>query len=126
MISRTILVADEDTDTRIILRALLERAGFTIVEAANGALAQDVAQQHPLVLVVLNHPMNVSPTVSLARWLRSQPATMLVPIVNLTSRAVPAYMNEASQHGVNVSVPKPIDVQQMLHLVEELTAGVPA
>ena len=126
MSSRTILVADEDTDTRIILRVLLERAGFTIVEAANGALAKVAAQQQRFDLIVLNHPMNVSSTISLAAWLRSQPTTAQVPIVNLTSRAVPAYINEASRLGVTVSVPKPIDVQQMLLLVQELTAGVPA
>ena len=125
MSSRTILVADEDPDTRIILRALLERHGFNVVEAANGLLARDAANQ-AVSLVILNHPLYVSLNVSLAAWLRSHPETQNVPIINLTSRAVPAYLHEASAQGVTVSLPKPIDVQKMLHLVDELTTAVPA
>ena len=126
MISRTILVADEDTDTRIILRAILERHGFTVVDAANGVLARAAVQQHAPSLVVLNFPMYVTPSVTLSAWLRSQPETRSVPIINLTSRAVPAYINEASAQGVTVTMAKPIDVQHILQLIDELTAAVPA
>lgn len=122
---RTILVADEDIDTRIILRALLERHGYSILEAANGKHACEVARE-PISLVVLNHPMNVTEDVTLAAWLRAQPHTHNIPIINLTSRPVPVFVEEASQQGVTVTLPKPIDVQRMLRLVDELTSGAMA
>jgi CheY-like chemotaxis protein len=125
MSPQTILVADEDLDTRIILRALLERQGYTVVEAGN-AKAALVALQGPVSLVILNHPMSLSEDMSLARWLRSQPHTRDMPIINLTSRAVPLLIDEASKQGVNVTLTKPLDVRRVLRLVEELTSTVAA
>jgi CheY-like chemotaxis protein len=118
----TILVADEDIDTRIILRALLERHGYRVLEAANGRHACEMAEEQVSV-VVLNHPMSVSESVSLAGWLRAQPHTHNVPIINLTSRPVPYFVEDANQLGVTVTLAKPIDVQRMLQLVEELSSA---
>jgi CheY-like chemotaxis protein len=116
----TILVADEDLDTRIILRALLERHGYQVVEAATALQACEVSRQR-LSVVILNHPMNVAENVSLAAWLRAQPHTRLVPIINLTSRPVPLFVEDALRHGVTVTLAKPIDVHRVLQLVEELS-----
>lgn len=121
----TILVADEDTDTRIILRALLERHGYRVLEAANGRRACEIAQEQVSV-VVLNHPMSVSESVTLAGWLRAQPETHNVPIINLTSRPVPYFVEDAYQQGVTVTMPKPIDVQRMLQVVDELASATVA
>lgn len=121
MSPHTILVADEDIDTRIILRALLERHGYKVIEAATALQACDVSHEGASV-VILNHPMNVSPDVSLAAWLRAQPHTCVVPIINLTSRPVPIYVEDALRHGVTVTLAKPIDVHRILQLVEELSA----
>jgi two-component system, OmpR family, response regulator len=119
--SRTILVADEDLDTRIILRVLLERNGYVVVEASSAVEATQ-ACANELALVILNHPMNVDADLSLARWVRSQPATRDLPIINLTSRAIPMLIEEASQQGVTITLAKPLDVKRILLLVRELTS----
>ena len=119
--SRTILVADEDLDTRIILRALLERNGYIVIDASSPSEAMQVVHQHELALVILNYPMTVEPQVSLARWLRSLPMTRDLPIINLTSRAIPLLIDEAAQQGVTVTLAKPLDVKKILELVRDLT-----
>ena len=119
----TILVADEDTDTRIILRALLERHGYNVLEGTNAKHACEVLQQQAVSLVVLNHPMNVTDEVTLAAWLRARPQTHSLPIINRTSRVLPYCVEEAYQQGVTVTLAKPIDVHRILQLVEGLTAG---
>jgi CheY-like chemotaxis protein len=117
---QTILVADEDQDTRIILRSLLERQGFAVVEARSADEAMRAAQR-PLALVILNHPLSVTEDLSLARWLRGNQATRDVPIINLTSRSVPLLIEEAARQGVNVTVSKPLDVHMILNLVQQFT-----
>ncbi len=121
MAPRNILVADEDIDTRIILRALLERNGYPVIEAANAEQAM-AAVEKGIALVIMNHPMTATPEVTLAAWLRAQPQTREVPIINLTSRAVPSFAEDAARHGVTVSMVKPLDVRTMLDLVVQLTA----
>ena len=122
---RTILVADEDFDTRVILRSLLERHGFTIVEAGNAQQAMACVKQG-LGLVIMNHPMMVAPQITLARWFRSQAETRDVPIINLTSRAVPNFAEEAARQGITVSLVKPLDVHAILDLVNNLASPVAA
>ena len=51
MVPQNILVADEDLDTRIILRALLERQGYRVIEA-NNATAAIAAFQSPVALAL--------------------------------------------------------------------------
>lgn len=123
MAPHSILVADEDTDTRIILRALLERHGYAIVEAANAQQAMSCVTDG-VGVVILNHPMMATPNITLARWLRAQPETRDVPIINLTSRAVPNYAEEAARQGITISMPKPVDVQAILELIRNFTASV--
>ena len=59
MTPRKILVADEDLDTRIILRTLLARDGYAVIEAASARAATEAAQQFPFSLIILNYPMRV-------------------------------------------------------------------
>ncbi|HEY0672423.1 MAG TPA: response regulator [Longimicrobiales bacterium] len=125
MSTRCILVADEDQDTRIILRTLLERDGYTVIEAPTARAAMEAVDQ-PVSLVILNYPMRIDESHTLCSWLRRQPATREVPIINLTSRAVPLLMEEAARDGANVTMAKPIDVQRMLDLVSELTHSMVA
>lgn len=120
MSTHCILVADEDQDTRIILRTLLERDGYAVIEAANARAAME-AVQRPVSLVILNYPMRIDESLTLCAWLRRQAGTREVPIINLTSRAVPLLIEEAARDGVNVTMAKPIDVQRMLDLVAEFT-----
>jgi CheY-like chemotaxis protein len=119
MSPHNILVADEDIDTRIILRTLLERQGYEVVEAGSAAAAMAEAQA-AVSLVIMNYPMMVTPELTLAGWLRSQPHTRDVPIINLTSRAVPLLMDEAARQGVNVTLTKPLEVKRILNVVQEL------
>ena len=125
MAPRHILVADEDTDTRIILRALLERNGYTVIEAATAQQAM-ASERNDIDLIIMNHPMMTTPQVSLARWFRSQAETRETPIINLTSRAVPNFIEDAARQGVTVSLVKPLDVHSVLALVRQLTAPVSA
>jgi CheY-like chemotaxis protein len=123
MAPQNILVADEDIDTRIILRTLLERHGYAVVEAGSPDEAVRVCESQVLSLVILNHPMSLDQQTTLARWLRTWPATCEVPIINLTSRAIPKLIEDASREGVTITLAKPLDVKKMLDLVHELTSA---
>ena len=39
----TVLVADDDRDTRLLVRTVLEHAGHAVVEAENGSAALSMA-----------------------------------------------------------------------------------
>lgn len=123
MKARNILVADEDTDTRIILRTVLERNACAIVEASTAEDALAATEQTEFDLIIMNYPMADRGGRTLVRLLRSGAMTRNTPILNLTSRVVPQFLQDAAADGVDLSLAKPMDIGHVVHVVNELTGG---
>lgn len=122
MSGQTILVADEDVDTRIILRAILQQNDYAVVEASTADEAIRAVQTQSFELVILNYPMADSTGRTLVSVLREGITTKYTPILNLTSRVVPQFIQRAAQEGVNLSLPKPIDVTNIVRVVKDLAS----
>jgi two-component system, OmpR family, response regulator len=78
-----VLVADDDGHIRDVLRYALERAGYTVFEAADGAQTLRIAREQPIDLVVLDIVMPEEDGLAVCQRLRAERP---VPIVFLTSR----------------------------------------
>lgn len=84
--STRILIVDDDPSTRFVLRLVLEREGYLVLEASDGGKALEMLEADPLPDVVAADLM--MPMVSgfqLIERLRSEPRTLAIPIVVVTS-----------------------------------------
>ncbi len=79
----TILIADDDPHIRQVVRFSVEKAGYTVVEAENGAQALERISESDPDLVVLDVMMPEMDGTEVCRQLR---ATNDVPVVFLSSR----------------------------------------
>ena len=80
-----VLVVDDEADTRHRTRQMLEKHGWTVVEAANGAEALDkVAYAVPRV-ILLDLNMPVMDGFEFLQTLRQRPGCERVPVVVLTA-----------------------------------------
>jgi two-component system cell cycle response regulator len=81
----TVLVVDDEEDVRVVLGRLLDREGYGVALAADGASALDaVAGQSPdVVLLDVRMPGDID-GFDVCRRLRSDPATRLLPVVIIT------------------------------------------
>lgn len=78
----TILVVDNDPDTRSLLRMILETEGHAVVEAAHGEEALDMLGPNPLPDVVITAlMMPVLNGAELIERLQAEPKTATIPIV---------------------------------------------
>jgi signal transduction histidine kinase/CheY-like chemotaxis protein len=83
-----VLVVDDDADMRGRLRAVLERDGWAVREAGNGAEALErVAEASPRV-VLLDLTMPVMDGFEFLREMRSRPGCGEIPVVVLSARDV--------------------------------------
>ena len=83
-----VLVVDDDTDTRHRLRTVLEKNGWSVVEAANGKEALErVAQGRPH-LILLDLTMPVMDGFAFLHRLRQVPDCVNIPVVVLSARDV--------------------------------------
>ena len=105
----TILVVDDDADTRFMLRLLLEPAGHEVVEAGDGEAALNFIKPNSLPAVITTDLcMPILNGEGLIARLRSEPRTASIPIVVVTASPDAARALEASDL-VEAVVIKPFD-----------------
>jgi type IV pilus assembly protein PilB len=107
--SGRVLVAEDDAITRMLVKLLLERDGYTVLEAANGRQAVEIAvREHPAMVVMdLNMPdMNGYDAIA---HLRRVPAMAAMPVLVLTSEEGPGVETTVLQLGADDYVLKPFD-----------------
>ena len=80
----SVLVVDDDTNIRQLLRLYLERDGHRVTEAGDGSVALDLATQTPFDLILLDVMLPGVDGLEVCRRLRQSSDT---PIVLLTARS---------------------------------------
>lgn len=109
-----ILVVEDDHDTRVLLRATLEQAGYVVETAANGrdAIARLKAMPTPPCLLIVDLLMPVMDGFELIGFVRKDPRLAAVPI-GIQS----ANVDTTLPGGVAFVLPKPVDVDALLAFV---------
>ena len=112
-----ILVVDDDTPIRSLLRQELTEAGYQVEEAANGKAALDMVRQIKPDLIILDVMMPEINGFDVAAVLKNDPATMYIPIIILS---IVQDKERGFKIGVDRYLTKPINTEQLFHEVEEL------
>jgi CheY-like chemotaxis protein len=80
-----VLVVDDESNMRLLIRMILESAGYEVVEAAHGAAALDRMKESEVDLVVTDLMMPVMTGRELVERLRADPGTAAIPIVVISA-----------------------------------------
>lgn len=111
---RKILVADDDKLSRRLLQITLERAGYEVITAEDGATAGRIlAQTNGPRLALLDWMMPGLDGPSVIRAVRSQPGLPYVHMILLTSRQSREDTIEGLQAGADDYLTKPCDTQEL-------------
>jgi len=117
-----ILIADDDALVRLVARAVVEKAGMSVIEAADGAEALaclDSDERFDLVLLDLDMP--VIGGLDILRRIRASAETARVPVLVLTG-ADGAEMQTALDLGASGIFPKPIAAERLLARIREVAS----
>lgn len=106
-----ILLVDDDTVSRSLARALLEKSGFMVTEAPDGAVAMEClgAVGDGYALVVLDLDMPKMDGREVLTRMRSGPDTAKLPVIVLTGADSPETEIELMERGADDYIRKPID-----------------
>jgi CheY-like chemotaxis protein len=122
----TVLVVDDNADTRAVVRWMLERWGYRVVEAADGAEAFEatVASRPDLVLMDLSMP-GVDGYDAI-RSIRAREEFASLPIIAVTAFDRADARDGAALAGCDHFLSKPIDYYRLQALAERLTKSARA
>lgn len=118
---RSILIAEDNPDSRDALKALLEAYGFRVTEAENGEQAvQKALVTHP-DLILMDIMMPVMDGVEATKRLRQNEQVRGIPIIALTAMA--GSRDLAMNAGCNDYLTKPIDIPRFLQTIRSILDG---
>jgi DNA-binding response OmpR family regulator len=117
MSKHRILVVDDDEDIRLLVRELLERAGYEVIEAADGREALKLMYSSPPALVLLDITM---PDLDGYQTLERIRDLSDVPVAMLTARSQELEKVRGLSAGADDYIAKPFGRQELLARVQAL------
>ena len=116
----SILVVEDNPDSRDALRALLEAYGYSVIEATNGKEGVGEALRRKPDLILMDIMMPVMDGLQATRVLRTNSEFRQVPILALTALA--GSRDVALDAGCDDYLTKPFNVVAMLTTIREWLA----
>jgi CheY-like chemotaxis protein len=112
-----ILIADDDAQTRSLLRLFLEGQGFRCAEAEDGRQAVSLARAAPPRCLLLDLRMPGLDGFTVARSLRSDARTRGIHIHCLSGLPAAEVQEQARRAGCEEFLTKPVDAEALLEVV---------
>jgi len=113
-----ILVVDDDKNTRLLLKAVLQAENYTVLTAENGKAALDVMEQEHIDLVVLDIMMPQMDGYEFTRTLREGRNNL--PVLMVSAKQLPEDKHKGFLVGTDDYMTKPIDEEEMLLRIKAL------
>ncbi len=110
---KKILVVDDKEENRRLVRKVLARHGYAIVEAATGEQAIELVQSELPDLILMDVRLREGiDGIEATRRLKALPAIAHIPIVAITASVSPEDMQRALDCGCSGFIRKPIDIDE--------------
>lgn len=115
-----ILIVDDDVETLRLVGLMLQRQGYEIASASNGAQALSMAQREMPDLIVLDVMMPDMDGYQVTSTLRQLPATSLTPILMFTAKSQVDDKVAGYDAGVDDYLTKPVHPAELVAHIKAL------
>ena len=120
MSGKTILHVEDNEMNRKIVRALLKRTTYKLIEAHDGEAGVAMALERLPDLILMDIQLPRISGLEAMRRLRAEPATAATPIVAITSFALSGDDKKAKEAGATAYLTKPCSPFDLLKLIRKL------
>lgn len=116
--NKTILYVEDQFELRAIHSLYLERHGYRVLTAEDGATALRLASEHDPDLILMDCALPVVDGILATEYLRRLPRMSATPVVLLTAMSFGAVGRRAREAGCSGFVQKPCTPRRLLEEVE--------
>jgi CheY-like chemotaxis protein len=115
----TVLTVEDSDNIRRLVAYNLKRAGYEVLEAADGKQAVKVLQKIVPDLIILDIRMPEMDGFQLLELMRRYPKAAAIPVIMMTALSQPQNVDRALKLGVIDYLVKPLDPKQLIAKVKE-------
>ena len=120
MTTKTILYVEDDDLNRKIVRDLLRRTAYRLIEAVDGEAGIATALEERPDLILMDIQLPKVSGVEAIRTLRNTPVTAHTPIIAITSFALSGDQQKAKDAGASAYLAKPYSPFELLGVIRKL------
>ncbi len=114
---------EDNENNRYLLRLLLEHAGFEVVVANDGRTGVEMVRRESPDVILLDIQMPEMDGYEVAAVLKSDPALARIPIVGVSSFAMPGDREKAMRSGFAGYIEKPVDPERFAQSITKFLKG---
>ena len=116
----TVLYIEDNVSNLQLVERVMQRRGIALISAMRPQLGLDLASEHRPDLVLLDLHLPDMPGQEVLRRLQANPKTADIPVVVLSADARPSLITDMLQRGVRAFLTKPLDVRELLELIDTI------
>lgn len=110
-----VLVTDDDDTIRAVVKLMLEREGYEVIEATNGREALQMIEQAPAPdIIILDLMLPYVDGLQIIKKIRSHPEWVRVPVIMLSANASENEVVNLLKAGANDYVTKPFNPRELV------------
>ena len=117
---KTILYVEDNEFNRKIVRHLLARTSYRLVEAADGEAGVATARHERPDLVIMDIQLPKMSGLDATRQLKADPDTTAIPVIVITSFALAGDERKARDAGAAAYLAKPYSPRELLQMIRDL------
>ena len=118
-----ILYVEDNEDNIYMLSRRLQRKGFEVLVARDGAEAVETVKRDLPELVLMDLSLPVLDGWEATRRIKAEPATSAIPVIALTAHAMEGEREKALAAGCDDFDTKPVDLKRLLGKIDALLDG---
>lgn len=120
MSGKTILYVEDNEFNLKMVRQLLARTAYRLIEATDGELGVATALQEVPDLILMDIQLPKMSGLEATRQLRADPRTASIPIIVITSFALSGDDQKAKDAGATAYITKPYSPRELLQTIRKL------
>ena len=118
-----ILLVEDNEMNRDMLTRRLEKRGYTVIPAVDGAAGVSLAKTATPDLILMDMSLPVIDGWEASRQIKADPALAGIPIIAITAHAMESDRDKALKAGCNDFDTKPVELARLLSKIEALLKG---
>ncbi len=116
--AKTVLIVEDYADTRTMMKFLLQRFGYEVIEAADGQEAVDRAKESVPDLILMDLSLPVIDGLTATETIRKFEGFGKIPIIAVTAYGN-SYYKRAIEAGCDDLINKPLDFDKLEPILEQ-------
>ena len=119
---KTVLVVEDNDQSRMLFRELLNARGYSVIEARTGMEGWRAAKAHHPGIILMDIQLPDVSGLDVTKWLKEDESMRAIPIVAVTILATDSDRKSFLAGGCDGHIAKPISIARFLETVERFAA----